>query len=453
MSVKYKITTIGLLTAIVGFPATATAQPVTLDTARTTLHECIAAGLERNYDIRIAANRQQITENNYSAGNAGFLPNLVLNASYGGTLNNTDQHLADGTSRSYDNVLNQNAAANVALDWTLFAGLRVQTTYKRLRELQAAGELETLLAVEKFITAIASEYYNYVRQNLRREHLRYTVELSRERIRIARLRYGVGSGSRPDLQQAQVDYNSDSSTYVRQNEAVKASLINLNRLMATDDLLTYVAADTLIRINPAFDRGAFFSRVMRENTSLLLALSSRTVSELDLRILKSQNLPTLRGSAGYGYTGNFYGSGGSGTLDRQSVTGLNYGLTLGFPLFQGMNRTREQRNARITVQNRELAIEQLKLDLEASFENLWYAYTNNMELIKLESENLATAQDNYSIALDRYKIGEIAPIQLREAQNSLLAAEERLLTARYNTKLCEISLLQISAQATRMMEW
>jgi outer membrane protein TolC len=35
---------------------------------------------------------------------------------------------------------------------------------------------------------------------------------------------------------------------------------------------------------------------------------------------------------------------------------------------------------------------------------------------------------------------------LREAQNSLLNAEERLLQAQFNTKLCEISLLQISGQ-------
>lgn len=33
---------------------------------------------------------------------------------------------------------------------------------------------------------------------------------------------------------------------------------------------------------------------------------------------------------------------------------------------------------------------------------------------------------------------------MREAQKSLLDAEERILSAQYNTKLCEISLLQIS---------
>ena len=35
---------------------------------------------------------------------------------------------------------------------------------------------------------------------------------------------------------------------------------------------------------------------------------------------------------------------------------------------------------------------------------------------------------------------------MREAQKSLLDAEERILTAEYDTKLCEISLLQISGR-------
>ncbi|MSB61410.1 TolC family protein, partial [Paeniclostridium sordellii] len=37
-------------------------------------------------------------------------------------------------------------------------------------------------------------------------------------------------------------------------------------------------------------------------------------------------------------------------------------------------------------------------------------------------------------------------IELREAQNSLLEAEERLSVAEYSTKICEISLLQLSGQ-------
>jgi hypothetical protein len=43
-------------------------------------------------------------------------------------------------------------------------------------------------------------------------------------------------------------------------------------------------------------------------------------------------------------------------------------------------------------------------------------------------------------------LGDLSGIELREAQNSLLEAEERLVQAQYLTKLCEISLLEISGE-------
>ena len=112
-------------------------------------------------------------------------------------------------------------------------------------------------------------------------------------------------------------------------------------------------------------------------------------------------------------------------------------------IFDG-NRRREQRNARIEIDNAQLRTEQLELSLEADFSNFWQAYRNNVELLKLEEENLVAANENYEIAMERYLLGDLSGIEMREAQKSLLDAEERILSAQYNTKLCEISLLQIS---------
>jgi len=128
------------------------------------------------------------------------------------------------------------------------------------------------------------------------------------------------------------------------------------------------------------------------------------------------------------------------------MVGLNYGLTLGFNIFDGFNRNRQQQNAKITIENKTLEIENLELSLKSDFSNIWKAYQNNMELTLLEKENLQNAKVNYEIAIDRYKLGNLSGVELREAQNSLLDAEERLIEAQLNTKLSEITLLQLSGK-------
>ena len=413
------------------------------------LQECLRIGLENNYDLQITRNEELISSNNVTLGNAGFLPEVSLNSGYSLRGNNSDQFPAEGDETIESRSVNTGTLdAGVNLNWTLFEGFRVQTNHQRLQELQTIGELNTRLSVESLIANLTAEYYNYVQQQIRLGNLQYAVSLSKERLRIVEARYQVGSLSRLDLQQARVYFNADSSLLIQQYEILNSSRIRLNELMGVDVDQHFIAEDTTIRFDTSLSKGELYDRAMEHNTMLLLTEKNRTLSELDLKTLQSRNYPYLRLNGGYGFTHYNYNS---GSLDRQRTWGPTAGLTLGFTLFDGFNRKREQRNARITIQNRELEIDRYKLALESDFANMWMAYQNNIELTNLEIESLENAELNYEIAMERYKIGDLSGLELREAQNSLLEAEQRLLTAQYNTKLYEISLAQISGLVDRYL--
>ncbi len=415
------------------------------------LRQCLEIGLKQNYDIRIIRNEQQISDNNYTVGNAGYLPVADLLAGFSGTNNNTKQYPADGSGVIENNGVNNTTAnAGVNLNWTIFDGLKIQAQYSRLKELKQMGELNTRLTIEDFIAGLSAEYFNYVRQNLRLNNLKYAVGLSRERLRIVEARYNMGSMSRLDLQQAKVDFNADSSKLIKHYEVLHTSRIRLNEMMALDEINhPLLVKDTAIYSDMFLMEKDLSQKMLQSNSSLLLSEKNKNLSNLDYKIVKSRNYPYLKLNAGYGYTDYRYGS---GTYDRQQVAGLNYGITLGFNLFDGLNRKREQKNARLQIENRELQYEQLSLGLKADLSNIYMAYQNNLELLDLEKQNLVAARQNHEIAIERYKLGELSGIELREAQNSLLEAEERLLEAEYNTKLCEISLMQISGQVTNYLE-
>ncbi|MCL2649776.1 MAG: TolC family protein [Candidatus Azobacteroides sp.] len=414
------------------------------------LKRCLELGLERNYDIRMVRNEQQIANNNNTIGNAGYLPTLDLSGGYSGTTNNVTQHTTDGITSEYNGTQNTTANAGLNLNWMVFDGFQMQAKSEQLKEFQRMGELNTRLSIEDFVAGFSSEYYNYIRQKISLKNMESAVELSRERLRIVKARYNIGSMSRLDYQQARVDFNADSSSLIKQHETVYTSRIRLNQLMALEDITQNLdIRDSLIEFNPLLNETDIWNKILTSNSSLLLSAKEKRMSELDYKSIRSRNYPYLSLNAGYGYTKNIYGM---GTVDKQQSLGFNYGLTLGLNIFDGFNRKREQKNARILIQNKELQYEQLELGLKADFANIWMAYKNNMELTNLEKENVQVAQTNYEIAIERYKLGDLSGIELREAQNSLIGAKERLLQAEYNTKLCEISLLQISGQITSYLE-
>ena len=394
--------------------------------------------------IRIIRNEQLISDNNATQGNAGYLPTIDLSGGFSGTVNNNRNKLSDGTTERENGVNSETGNIGLNVNWTVFDGFGIQAEYARLKELKKMGELDTRLTIEDFVATLSGEYYNMIRQYIRLRNLRSSLDLSRERVRIAEERYHIGSGSRMDLQQAQVDFNADSSNVLNQLEVVHTSRIRLNELMALDNIDEQIALkDSVIRPNIFLDEVDLWQSTLASNASLLIAQKNQTLSELDYKKVKSRDYPYVKLNAGYGYTANWYEVGATALQQR---LGLNYGLTVGLNLFDGFHRRRERRNARIQIENSQLKKQELELGLRADMSNLWMAYRNNLDLWSLEKENVIVALENHRIAIDRYKLGELSGIELREAQISLLEAEERQSIAEYSTKLCEISLLQLSGQ-------
>lgn len=407
------------------------------------LEECLRIGLEQNFDIRIVRNNQLISDRNVTWGNAGLLPSIDATSGYNIKSDNTNQTPADGSgeiNRRNNNTETLNASVN--LNWTLFDGFNAQTNYKKLQELKSVGELNTQLQIESFIANMSAEYYNLVQETMRMENLKFAVKLSGEQLRIVEARYQIGSFSRLDLQQARVDFNADSSRLIRQYEKVNTSRIKINELMGINDVETpVVAADTSIVLKPLESKEVLWNNVLNANTLLQLSEKDILLSQLNLKNIQSNYYPYLRLNTGYGFSHFNYDV---GSFDTQRNWGPNIGVTVGINIFDGFNKRREQKNARTRIENTKLEKEQMRLALKSDFSNMWQAYRNNMELLKLEKENVENAHENYEIAMERYKLGDLAGIRLREAQNSLLEAEERLVSAQFNIKLNEIYLLQIS---------
>lgn len=414
------------------------------------LRSCLERGLENNYSLRITRNEEQVSKNNATLGNAGYLPTLDFSAGYSGSLENTTAKVRDtGETVKQNGIFDQTLNAGVNLNWTLFDGFNITANYQKLKELERQGETNTRIAIEDLIASLAAEYYNYVQQKIRLQNFRYAVSLSKERLRIVEERYHIGNFSRLDYQQAKVDFNADSAKYMKQQELLHTSRIQLNELMANKDVdQPLTIEDSVIRVKTDLRFGELWDATLRTNASLLWAEQNNRLAQLDYKKVLSRNYPYLRMNTGYGYTFNKYDVNAN---SQRGNLGLNFGVTVGFNIFDG-NRRREKNNARIAIKNARLQREQLEQGLKADLSNLWQAYQNNIEMLNLERQNLVAAKENHEIAMERYMLGNLSGIEMREAQKSLLDAEERILSAEYDTKLCEISLLQISGKITRYLE-
>jgi outer membrane protein TolC len=406
------------------------------------LKDCIATGLEKNYSILIARNNEDISKNNFTLGNAGFLPSVDLSGRHNGSLTNTTNNLTDGTKTTSNGVFNTTNSGGATLGLTIFNGFSAVTTYKKLGELNQIGQLNTQLSIENLVADIVSGYYNYILQQQLMNNMEYAISLSSERLRIDQDRYLLGSGSKLEVLQSQVYVNSDSSRLSRQNEVVRAARIRLNELMALENLnADLFSKDSTIEVNPGLLYEKLLDEMLSKNTNLLIASRNKVISDYDYKLVLSRSYPYLNFSGGYSLNYNTFSSSQNKSIESN---GMNYGVTLGFNIFDGFNQRRSLRNSDISRVNTDLRYRDIEQGIRADLLTIFNAYSNNLRLINLEKQNLQTATENNNIALERYRLGSLSGIDLREVQLSLLEANERLISAHYQTKLAEVSLQLVS---------
>ena len=395
-------------------------QDMTEAEGSVTLQECLSRGLESNFSIRMVKNQQETAANNATRANAGMLPTVDLSASYSGDLGSTrTTPRSTGVTTTERGAYDGTVDAGIDLNWTIFDGFSVWTNYKQLQLLKEQGELQTRITIEDYVASLTAEYYNYIQEKIRLKNFRYAMSLSRERMRIVEVRYHIGNFSRLDYLQAKVDFNADSAQYMKQREVLNSSRIKLNELMANHDVTALIGIrDTAIDVNPDLQYDELWQATLATNASLLMADKNTEVVRADYKKIMSRDYPYVR---------------------------LNAGITIGFNLFDG-KRKMQKRNAQLAIEYAELEREDLKLSLKSDLSDLWQAYRNNWQVMLMERQNLVAAQENYEYANLRYMKGDLSGFEMREAQQSLLDAEERLLVSEYDTKMCEISLLQLSGK-------
>ena len=404
------------------------------------LSVAIQIGLDNNFNIKISEGQKQIASNNNDIGNAGFLPTLDLNAAQRYTMENTSQTFISGDEQNRDGAKSNNFSAGAILNWTLFDGTTMFYTKNRLEKLENQGIANTESVIQNIVAQIAKEFYTVALEQIRLQLLAENIGLSEDRMEIAKNKYEFGRASKMEYLQAQVDLNRDISNHMIQQQRLAASKTVLNELLGRDVTLNfYVAFDP--DLNTSLQYEELIVALEKNNPELQAAGYEVSASRLVQKELFGDRIPSIGVNVGYNY-GKSEAQAGF-LLSRQS-SGITYGASASWNVFDGFNLNRRIQNAKITAENSKFNYEAIKLSLEKALYSSYISYTNNIQLREMEQANREVARENNEIAIERYAVGASSPLELREAQINLLEANLRLLDAAYSLKTGEIDLLLLA---------
>lgn len=419
------------------------AQEVETDLQILTLTDVLEKTLEKNFQIRLSRNNVRIADNNNALGNAGMLPVVSAAGALSRSSQNTEQEFASGDTQSRDGASRQLVNAGVNMTWTLFDGTRMFAAMNRLQEEAIQSNLQLKLQIDNTLSQTMQLYYRVAFEQERLSLFQSNVSFSEERVRIVDEKYKVGKESKMSLLQAQVDLNSDRSSLVQQNELLTSQKLGLLRLMGVEPIAFELNHQVLI--DTTLDLQALQNQALMKNPLLLIQSSNSEIQNLQIQELNRSRMPQLDLNLGYGYS-NLESE--AGFLLRNQTFDLNYGLSARVNLFTGFNQMRNIQNAQIQLENNQLLQEEAEQLIQSDLMTFYTTYQNNRILLSLEKQNLAVAEENSQIALERFRLGVSDALQLREAQVNSVNAQIRFLQAQYNAKIAEIELRRLSGSLT-----
>lgn len=405
-----------------------------------TIEQAMTIALENNFEIKIAKNNSRINETNVTVGNAGMLPIATANVTDNNNVTNSTQVRQDGTSTTLDNAKNNSLNYGVSLGWTVFDGMRMFARYDQLKELQKLGDAELKRTILEKIGEVNSAYYDLVQQQHQLAALDTTIVISKQRLTLAQNRFTIGKASKLEVLNAQVDLNSDQVALLRQKESYANAKILLNQYLAREPKIDFKVTDE-VTVDNKLVLANLIDLAQKQNPALESQIINKRIAELQLKQVKASRYPTLRLTTGY----NFSESQSSlGFTSETSNRGLNYGFNASMNIFDGFNQHRNEKVAKMQIENTQIAIEQQNLVLNTQLSTAFQTYLTNLELIDLEEDNEAIARQNLEITLDKFKIGTITTIDFRTAQLNYVNAKVRYSNAQYEAKLSEIALKELA---------
>lgn len=412
-----------------------------------TVEQAVGYALQNNYDILLSRNDSAIAAINYDYRNAAFLPRVNATGTFIKNNNNQEQTLADGSKRERNGILTNNLNAAINLNWTIFDGFRMFLLRDQLDIAVEQGNLIVKTAVINTVANVINTYFDIVRQQQQLRNVEEQMLLASDRLRLAQYRFDIGVGIKPDVLQAQIDFNNSKAAQLNQLALIEQRRQTLNQVMNVAPSATYKVSDT-IPVQGDLILGNLLANL--SPPELQLSRSNIRAAELNVALAKSARYPTVTLNSAY----NFSRSSSNQVINQFSPLfnlnrGLNYGVTATIPIFNNFSVRQQIRQAELAVSFQELQYQNQTSLLNASLVNAFTSYQTQRQVVQTLDTSVGLARENLFIEKERYRLGRTTFIELRQAEENVTTTITNLINARYNLKVAETELLRLRGELVR----
>ncbi|WP_187264022.1 TolC family protein [Pontibacter beigongshangensis] len=334
------------------------------------------------------------------------------------------------------------SGSQLLFDGSYLIGLKAASTYTELsRKSTIQSEIEIADQVSK-------AYYSVLVNRSRMELLNQNLVRLDTLLKQTDIMYKNGVAEKLDVDRLRVSFNNLNVEKQRTERLLDLSLSLLKFQMGMLQQEELELTDQLEEVEVELNKISRddFNYGGRIEYSILE--TQRQLAHLDLRNIRSGYLPKLNLNARYGYAG--FGQTFSDVMNiragHNNVTNRNWfdfgyvGVQLQVPIFDGLRKSYQIQQAKITLDNTELGFEELRQSIDLQLTQASTEIINSIDVLKSRKENMELAEEIARVAKIKFQEGVGSNLEVVTAETDLREAQTNYYAAMYDALIAKVNL-------------
>ncbi len=410
--------------------------------------DCISIALKRNAQLNNARYNLGISRANKLGSLSSILPRFSVSFSSRQNKVSTSTYLRDTpvidtetkkvigykqeevTTRGYDRNFHY---ANFNWNQTIYDGGAWWNRIKKGNTDLDAAKFNLESAIISTITLVQQRYLELLKEIKQLEVYEKSVKSAEEQLHRTESMYKIGSVAQADVFRARVNLGNEKINYLKQKNIIEAAKANLNIAMGknpNEEINIDVNAFENVKvqeINISLEEA--IQKALDSNPELKSLSKNMESSELAVKIAKSNRIPTIGAQIGYSRSNSLFKR---VYADFDKNYSWNFSGQISFNIFDGFQTKssirREQESALIAKENYESRKRTLANEVKQAYNN----YMAYKEIMKLNEENVKSAEEDLRLAQERYRVGAGTLLETIDAQVNLTKARTMYVRTKYD---------------------
>ncbi len=389
------------------------------------LSDCVNIALDNKETLQSA----QLDLKSAKVGKIGALSNILPSVYFSGGRNETSYAKSDlfPTTTSW--------SAGITGVQNIFDGggwwnriAQANNNYKISQQFERQVRTNVIAEVHR-------TYFQLLKKQQLLEVAKQSLELAEQQVELAQKKYDLGAAKKTDLLKSEVARGTAKSALITQQALLYVAISELRNAMGMiGDNNELIISDDIVSLEPVTDFAEAIDMLKLNNPGILAAEAQLTDAKLRKKLTIASRLPSLNASLSYqAFDTEFSGLSDAFKDDWMMTTGLN----LSFPIFNGMALSTQSQQAKLAVRKQENDVTTVKNDAIVRLESVLGVVSDYFKIIPINEEILTSAEEDFKLVSERYRLGSASILELLDAQVSVTRARVDLVSSKYDARIQE----------------